>query len=151
MTLRSSLGTAVVALSILTGAASAQDFSAVQIATTRVAPGIYRLAGEGGNIGLCIGPDGALLIDDQYAELSEKIQAAVKEVTDQPIRYVVNTHCHGDHTGGNEKLRKLGSLVVAQDNARRRMTESLVNEVFRVELPPPPPGNLPLLTFNDTV
>src|SRR5436853_7901228 len=95
-------------------------FDAVQIKATQVAANVWMLEGEGGNIGVSVGEDGVLLIDDQYAPLTEKIVAAVRKISDQPIRFLVNTHWHGDHTGGNENLGKAGVLIVAHDNVRTR-------------------------------
>jgi len=129
----------------------AQDFSSVEIGTTEVANGVYAMQGAGGNLGLVVGENGAFLIDDQYAPLTEKIQAAVAEVTDKPIRFVFNTHWHGDHTGGNENLAEGGSLVVAHDNVRKRMSAGQFMEFFDSEVPPAPEGALPVVTFNDQV
>ncbi|MEX2497827.1 MAG: MBL fold metallo-hydrolase [Wenzhouxiangellaceae bacterium] len=129
----------------------AQDFSQVEIRTTKVANGVYALEGAGGNLGLVVGDNGAFLIDDQYAPLTDKIKAAVAEVTDQPIRFVFNTHWHGDHTGGNENMAEGGALVVAHDNVRKRMSTGQFMEFFDNEVPPSPEGALPVVTFNDRV
>ncbi len=102
-------------------ATAQQNFDDVQIEATQVADNIYMLTGAGGNIGLIIGDDGAFIIDDQFAPLTEKITAAIAELTDQPVKFVINTHWHGDHTGGNENLGKAGALIVAHDNVRVRM------------------------------
>lgn len=97
-----------IALGVILGAAALmpaqaqQDFSKVEIKTIKLSGAIYMLTGEGGNIGVSAGADGVYLIDDQYAPLSEKIMAAVKAISDKPVKYVINTHWHGDHTGGNE-------------------------------------------------
>src|SRR6056297_46420 len=136
---------------VLAASAGAQDFSEVQIRTTEVADGVYALQGAGGNIGLVVGGDGAFLIDDQYAPLTEKIQAAVAEVTDQPIRFVLNTHWHGDHTGGNENLAENGTIVVAHDNVRKRMAAGQMMEFFDRKVPPAPEAALPEVTFNDSI
>jgi len=130
---------------------AAQDFSSVEIATTKVADGVYALEGAGGNLGLVVGDNGAFLIDDQYAPLTEKIKAAVAEVTDQPIRFVFNTHWHGDHTGGNENMAEGGALVVAHDNVRKRMSTGQFMEFFDNEVPPASEDALPVVTFNDRV
>lgn len=154
MSVRGSFGV-VFALSVLASGALGQSpeeyFATVTIRTTQVTEGIYVLEGEGGNIGLCVGPDAAFLIDDQFAPLTEKIKAAVAKVTEQPIRFVVNTHYHGDHTGGNENLRGSGSVVIAHETARERMTQTIFNEVFGRETPPGPAGGLPDITFDQTV
>src|ERR1700740_1974557 len=92
------------ALGIAALALAQSRFDAVQIKAHKVAANVWMLEGEGGNIGVSIGEDGVLLIDDQYAPLTEKIVAAVRKISDKPIKYLVNTHWHGDHTGGNENL-----------------------------------------------
>ena len=111
------LGLAAVAGSV----AGQQDMSGVEIETIRLEDDLFMLVGQGGNIGLSVGEDGAFLIDDQFAPLTEKILAAVGEVTDQPVRWVLNTHWHGDHTGGNENLGSAGAMIVAHENVYRRM------------------------------
>jgi len=133
------------------GPAAAQNFEEVQIETTELAPGIYMLQGRGGNIGVSIGPDGIVLIDDQYAPLTLKIRVALAKLSDQPVLFVLNTHWHGDHTGGNENLGKTGTVVVAHDNVRQRMSVEQFIEAFNSKVEPSPPGALPVVTFNDTV
>lgn len=128
-----------------------QDFSSVRIEAERVVEGIYMLTGAGGNIGLCIGEDAVFLIDDQYAPLTEKITAAIAELTDQPVSFVFNTHWHGDHTGGNENLGEAGALIVAHDNVRRRMSIDQFMEAFNQTVPASPPAALPVVTFSETV
>ena len=127
-----------------------QDFSQVEIQTIDVAPGIYMLVGAGGNLGLSVGEDGAFLIDDQFAPLSGKIMAAIAELTDAPVEFLVNTHWHGDHTGGNEAFGNAGAVIVAHDNVRVRMSTEQFREVFDQSIPPSPPEALPIVTFNDT-
>ena len=96
------------------GSAGAQtDFSKVEIKTTALDNGIYMLTGAGGNIGVSVGEDGVFVIDDQFAPLSQKIQAAIEKLSDQPVAYLLNTHWHGDHTGGNEHFGKSGAVIVA--------------------------------------
>jgi cyclase len=99
------------------------DFSKVQIKVTKVSGNIYMLEGEGGNIAASVGEDGIVIVDDQYAPLAEKIQSALKDlkITDKPVRFVIDTHYHGDHTGGNEPFANTGSTVIAQDNVRKRL------------------------------
>src|SRR5690606_39364656 len=94
------------------------DFSAVEITTHQLSEGLYYLEGSGGNIGVSVGEDGVFLIDDQYAPLSEKIIAAIRALSDQPIRFVFNTHHHGDHTGGNQNMGKAGAVIVAHEKVR---------------------------------
>jgi len=140
-------------LALLTSASvlSAQDPDSVQITRKRVADGVYMLQGSGGNIGVSAGPDGVFVIDDQYAPLSEKIKAAIRGLSTAPIRFVVNTHWHGDHTGGNENLARDGSLIVAHDNVRRRMSTEQFLAAFNARVPPSPVGALPVVTFSDSV
>src|SRR5215470_15339939 len=101
----------------------AQNFDTVQIRPLKLTDKIYMLKGSGGNIGLLTGPDGLLMIDDQFAPLSEKISAAVKAIDPGAIKYLVNTHIHGDHSGGNENFKKLGATIVAQETVRDRMSK----------------------------
>ena len=128
-----------------------QDFSAVEIETIPVADGIYMLMGSGGNIGLSVGKDGAFLVDDQYAPLSEKILAAVAEQSDAPIEFVVNTHWHPDHTEGNENMGAMGAVLVAHENVRERMSTTQFIRAFGMEVPPSPADALPVITFDDGV
>ena len=129
--------------------AQASRFDAVQIKATQVTSNVWMLEGEGGNIGVSVGEDGVLLIDDQYAPLSEKIVAAVRKISDKPIRFLVNTHWHGDHTGGNENLGKAGVLIVAHDNVRARLMTDQATLLGKT--PASPKVALPLITFNDRV
>jgi cyclase len=131
--------------------AQQQDFSQVQITREKVADGIWMLQGAGGNLGLSAGEDAAFLIDDQFAPLTEKILASVAEVTDKPIRFLLNTHWHFDHTGGNENLGKAGALIIAHDNVRHRMSVDQFMKAFNRTVPAAPPVALPVVTFNDEV
>jgi len=132
-------------------AAAQGDFSAVEIKAEKVADGIYMLTGSGGNLGLSVGEDGAYLIDDQYAPLTGKILAAVKELTPEPVRFVINTHYHGDHTGGNENMGEAGALLVAHENVRARMAAGTFMKAFNRQVEPAPAGALPVVTFTDAV
>lgn len=146
------LAPVVLALCLLAAPASAQrDFSTVEIEAVPVADGVFMLTGAGGNIGLSIGEDGAYLIDDQYAPLTDKIRAAVAAQTDAPVRFVVNTHWHGDHTGGNESFGEAGALIVAHENVRERMSTDQFIEAFGSEVPAAPAAALPVITFTDAV
>jgi glyoxylase-like metal-dependent hydrolase (beta-lactamase superfamily II) len=129
----------------------AQDFSSVEVRATAVADGVWALEGAGGNLGLVIGTQGAFLIDDQYAPLTERIRAAVAEITDQPVKFVLNTHWHFDHTGGNENLADGGTLVVAHDNVRRRLSAGQFMEFFQRQVEPAPDAALPVVTFGDSI
>lgn len=117
-----------------------RDFSKAKITSEKLSDNIYALFGEGGNIGLAIGENAAYLIDDQFGPLTEKIVAHVQTLTDKPINFVLNTHLHGDHTGGNENLAKAGAMIIAHDNVRKRMVTA--DE-------PQPEGAFPVVTFND--
>lgn len=129
-----------------------QDFSKVEIKTTDLGRGLYLLVGSGGNIGLSTGPDGVVLIDDQYAPLAPKIRAAVTAVApNQPIRFVLNTHWHGDHTGGNENFGEGGALIVAHHNVRKRLAAGGFMEAFKRDVKPAPAKALPVVTFGDDV
>lgn len=143
---------AALALALCAPAALAQtDWSKVEMKTTPLAPGLHMIAGAGGNLAVSSGPDGVFLIDDQYAPLSDKIKAAVAAISPQPIRFVLNTHWHGDHTGGNENLGKAGTLIVAHDNVRQRMTVEQFNKLWNRTTPPSPAGALPVVTFDASV
>jgi glyoxylase-like metal-dependent hydrolase (beta-lactamase superfamily II) len=124
-----------------------EDFSKVEIQTQPVAAGVHVLIGQGGNIGVSTGADGVMLIDDQYAPLHAKILAAVESLKPGPIRFVLNTHWHPDHTGGNELIGGSGALIVAHDAVRRRLAAGQFMKVFQREVPPAPPGALPVVTF----
>ena len=127
------------------------DFESVEIETIPVTEDIYMLTGEGGNIGVSTGEDGVLLIDDQYAPLTDKITAAVDAIAEQPIRFLLNTHWHFDHTGGNENLGESGVVIVAHDEVYTRMSTDQFVEAFQREVPASPPAALPKITYNDTL
>jgi cyclase len=131
--------------------AHAQTPDTTRITATRLAEGIYVLMGQGGNIGLSTGPNGAILIDDEYAPLTDRVRATVDSLCGCPIRFVLNTHWHRDHTGGNENLGKAGVLIVAHANTRKRMSVAQFIEAFDAHVPPAPAGALPVVTFTDTL
>lgn len=131
--------------------AQGDDFAAVTIQTEKLADSVYVLFGAGGNIGVSVGPDGVFLVDDQYAPLTERIVAAVAKLSDQPVRFVINTHWHGDHSGGNENFGKAGALIVAQDQVRARMATSHFSKMFQRTTPPSPEKALPVITFSHSV
>jgi len=151
VSLKRPIAVVVVALVVAAAAVAQQqtDFSKIEIKTTQVADGIYMMQGAGGNLGVCTGPDGVLLIDDQFAPLSDKIKAAIAKVSDKPIRFLFNTHYHGDHVGGNENFGKLGITIVAHDNVWSRMSVEQVNKLMNRTTPPYPKEALPVVTFND--
>ena len=101
-----------------------QDFSAVQIKATKVGGNLYTLEGQGGVIGALVGPDGVFMVDSQFAQLTDRIVAAIRQLTDRPIKFLVNTHQHGDHTGGNENFAKLGVTIIARDELRARFSQA---------------------------
>lgn len=137
---------------VATFAGAQDDWDSVQIEAVPVREGLYMLVGRGGNIGLSVGDDGTFLIDDQYAPLTAKIEAAIRKVTPDPVRFLVNTHWHGDHTGGNENFGKKGSIVVAHENVRRRMSVEQVREILRTDpIPASPKDALPRITFTEEV
>ncbi len=128
-----------------------QDFSKVEVTSEKIAEGVYMLKGAGGNIGLSVGADTAFLIDDQYAPLTPKVKAAVAALTSKPVRFVLNTHWHGDHTGGNKDLGESGTLIVAHENVRKRMSTDQFIEAFGMKEPAADPAALPVVTFTDAV
>lgn len=140
---------AAILLGIAMPAAAQQPASAPEIRVERIAPGVAVLFGRGGNIGVSWGPDGNILIDDQYAPATERVVAAVRTLDADPIRFVINTHWHGDHTGGNENMGRAGTVIYAHDNVRRRMT---MEQLVRGErVPPSPSGALPVVTFSENL
>ena len=138
----------VAALVFAAPAAAQQDFSKVEIKAETLAPGVHVLFGAGGNIGVSTGPDGSVLIDDQFAPLTDKILAAVKVLSPGPVRFVINTHWHGDHSGGNENLGKAGTVIVAHDNVRKRMASEQFIALFKQTVPASPAAALPVVTFD---
>lgn len=124
------------------------DFSKVEVKAQLVAGSVYMLTGAGGNIGASIGDDGIVVIDDQYAPLAPKIEAALKLITPKPVRFILNTHYHGDHTGGNEYFGKTAPIV-AHENVRRRLASGTSRRGSTT--PPAPAGALPVLTFDESV
>jgi len=131
-----------------TTAFAQQDFSKVEVKPTKVAGSVWVLVGAGGNIGVSVGDDGIVMIDDQYAPLAPKIEAALKSITDKPVRFIINTHYHGDHTGGNEHFGK-SAPIVAHENVRKRLVSG--TSARGRTIAPAPAGALPVLTFNDSV
>lgn len=116
----------------------------ITIETIKLTDKVYMLTGEGGNIAVFIGDDGVFVIDDQYAHLTDKIQGAIKKLSDKPINFLVNTHHHGDHTGGNENMTNLGATIIAHDNVRKRLSNQTDSEGNTL-----PIKALPVITFND--
>jgi cyclase len=149
---RSSLLAAFVVLAAVARAQAPAppDFSKVEIKTTKLAANFYTLEGLGGTVGVLTGPDGVLMVDDEFAPLSAKLAAAIKQVSDQPVRFLVNTHVHGDHTGGNENFGKMGAIIFAREELRDRLAHPLpaANGTPGV---PAPAAALPIVTYEGTV
>ncbi len=141
-------------LSLIAAAAAQEpDFSKVEIKVHRVAGSVYMLEGAGGNIGVSVGADGIVIVDDQYAPLAEKIRAALKGIADMPVRFVINTHYHGDHTGGNALFQER-SPIIAQDNVRKRLASGGPagnGASIKMEVKPAEGKALPIITFDHDV
>ena len=139
-------------ITLFTAAVVADDgFSDIEIQATQVAAGIYMLTGKGGNIGLSAGSDGVFLIDDQFAPLTDRVRAAIGRLSDQPVRFLLNTHWHPDHTGGNENLGNAGTVIVAHDNVRKRLSVDSFIKMFNMQTTATAAAGLPVITFNDAV
>ena len=139
------IGTAALTLAPL--CARAQDFSKVEIQTQKLTPNLYMLIGAGGNIGVSIGEDAVFVIDDQYAPLTPKILAAIAKLTPKPVKFLINTHWHGDHAGGNENFGNAGAIIFAHENVRKRMSTDQFIELFNMKSPASPAIALPVVTF----
>jgi cyclase len=157
--IRNLVGTLAIAAALLAAPAARtqdQDFSKVQMKVTKVSGNIYMLEGAGGNIAASIGEDGIVIVDDEFAPLAEKIAAALKNlnITDKPVRFVINTHYHGDHTGGNANFAKDGSTIIAQDNVRKRLEsggEAGNGGSVKMQNKPAEKAALPIITFEHDV
>jgi glyoxylase-like metal-dependent hydrolase (beta-lactamase superfamily II) len=126
------------------------DMSQVQIKTNKIAGNFYTLDGQGGTIGVLSGPDGVLMVDSQFAPLSDKIIAAIKQISDGRIRFLINTHVHGDHTGGNENIAKTGATIFARENLRARLMKP-APAASGQPTPPAPPMALPVVTYDSPI
>lgn len=140
----------VVSLCALSAVAVAQDFSGVQMKATKVAGNVYMLEGSGGNIGVSVGADGILIVDDQFAPLADKIRAALKELGQGKLRFILNTHWHGDHTGGNVAFGP-EATIIAHDNVRKRLATEQRIEFFKRNFPASPKEALPVITFDKSL
>jgi len=125
------------------------DFSKVEIKTTDLGDNIYMLEGQGGNITVAVGKDGIIMVDGQYAPLHDKIKAAIEAISKKPIKYLINTHFHGDHTGGNELFARDGATIVAQVNVNNRLAAGTSNGLTGAKTPPAPPAALPSDTYSN--
>ena len=125
-----------------------QDFSKVEITTTKISDSLYALDGQGGRMGVQVGPNGIFLVDSQFAPLSDKLVAAIKQVSPVPMRFLVNTHVHGDHTGGNENFAKLGVTIMSRPMLRQRLAKPSAPAAGGATPAPAPAGALPVVTYD---
>ena len=142
-------------LSLFTLTVTVNDVNAqgdnVPINTTKLSNNTYMLKGSGGNIIVSVGQDGVFMVDDQFAPLTEKIKEAISNITDQPVKFVINTHWHSDHTGGNENFGELGAVIISHDNVRERLSTEQFSEFFNRTVAPLPEKGLPIITFSDNM
>ena len=127
------------------------DFSKVTIKTTDLGHSTYMLEGFGGNITVAVGDDAVIMVDGQYAPLHDKIKAAIAAITPHPIKYLINTHHHGDHAGGNGPFAKDGVTIVAHENVKKRMAAGWTHNLSGVTTPPASPEMLPAVTYTDSM
>jgi cyclase len=141
---------ALLVMGIAGKAQNAPDFSKVEIKTTKLANNFYTLEGQGGTIGILVGPDGILMVDSQFAPLSQKIMAAIRQVSTEPVRFLINTHVHADHTGGNENFAKMGAVILARTELRYRLAHP--NPAANgAPGTPAPAAALPMITYDGPV
>ena len=145
------LAAGLMALAGPAGAQQGPDFSKTEMKVTDLGHRIYRIEGEGGNITAAVGQDGVIVVDGEFAPLHDKIKAAVAQVTNLPIRYLVNTHMHGDHTGGNAGFATEGTIIVAHENVRDRLMAGTTNGLTGAKTPPAPPMALPTKTYKTSM
>ena len=141
----------LIAMAAIAQAQGQPDYSKVEIKATKIADNFYTLEGQGGMIGILVGPDGVFMVDSQFAPLTAKIVAAVKQITSEPIRFMVNTHLHPDHTGGNENLAKMGVILLGRDELRKRLAEGAPAVNGAGGRAPAPAAALPLITYQGKV
>jgi len=125
--------------------------SHLEINTTKLTDNMYIIYGSGGNVILSIGNDGAILVDDQYAPVTEKLKSVIANLTDKQIKFVINTHSHPDHVGGNEKLGKAGTIIVSQENVRKRLSNNQFFEFINQTIPALSDKGLPIITFSENM
>ncbi|HEV8427974.1 MAG TPA: MBL fold metallo-hydrolase [Pyrinomonadaceae bacterium] len=148
--MKKSLLLIVLLLFAVSASAQQPDYSKVQMKATKVAGNVYMLEGAGGNIGVSVGDDGLLIVDDQFAPLADKIRAALKGLADKKLRFILNTHWHGDHTGGNVAFGP-EATIIAHDNVRKRLATEQKSTVFNSTTPPSPKEALPVITFDQSL
>ncbi|WP_411280458.1 MBL fold metallo-hydrolase [Gemmatimonas sp.] len=127
------------------------NYDTIQVRAVQLTPGLHVLFGAGGNIGVSTGVDGTFIIDDQFAPLTPKIVAAIRTLTEKPVKFVLNTHWHGDHSGGNENFGNAGAVIVAHDNVRKRMSSTQFVAALNQPTPGAPHAALPVVTFSSAV
>jgi glyoxylase-like metal-dependent hydrolase (beta-lactamase superfamily II) len=148
----------ITAISFVGGVANAQQTPPapmpappdVKVETVAIAPGIYMLVGRGGNVGLTVGRDGAAIIDDQFDDMAPKLRAAISMLSAEPAKFVINTHLHGDHTGGNDQFGRAGAVIIAHENVRKRLGTDQVNPSTQQPIPARAREALPVVTFADS-
>src|SRR6201994_4055673 len=145
------ISAATLALTVSAYAAQQQDFSKVEIKATDLGHNTYMLEGAGGNITVAVGSDGIIMVDTEFAPLHDKIKAAIAKISPLPIKYIVNTHYHGDHTGGNELFQKDGPVVVADPNVGKRLASGVTNALTGAKSAPAPEGAIPKQTYNEKI
>jgi glyoxylase-like metal-dependent hydrolase (beta-lactamase superfamily II) len=150
--MKRTIWTAAAALLLFGASAYAQqqqDFSKVEVKTTDLGNKTYMLEGAGGNVTVAVGTDSVIMVDAQFAPMHDKLKAAIAKVTNLPVKYLINTHYHGDHTGGNEAFAKDGAIIVAQINVRNRLAAGTTNGLTGAKTPPAPQGALPSDTYTN--
>jgi len=148
--MRFKITSTIAGLALLAGFAYAQgqpDFSKVQVKTTKISDNFYTLEGQGGMVGVLVGPEGVFMVDAQFAPMSEKLMAAIKQISDKPVRFLVNTHVHGDHTGGDENFGRMGATIIAREQLRQRLMHP-APAANGQPTPPTQPIGLPMITYN---
>ncbi|MFL6576499.1 MAG: MBL fold metallo-hydrolase [Povalibacter sp.] len=130
--------------------ASAQDFEKITVRTVPVRGNIHMLQAEGGNIAVSAGNDGTLIVDDEYEPMTQKLRTAISALSDHPVNFVINTHWHNDHTGGNEALGLAGAIIIAHENSRKRMASDQIMSLYGPQKAYKPEG-LPKITFSDSM
>ena len=143
-------GVAALAVATFSTSALAQN-EAVEYIATPLSGTLTMIKGRGGNIAVSAGEDGLYIIDDQLEPLTDQLLAAISKISDQPIRFVINTHYHGDHVGGNEQIGKAGAVIIAHDNIHKRMSSDQFSHFWNKTTPAWPAGSLPVISFNDRV
>jgi glyoxylase-like metal-dependent hydrolase (beta-lactamase superfamily II) len=142
---------ALAALTVFLSPVSMAQEKEVEYIPTPLSPTVTMIKGRGGNIAVSSGEDGVFIIDDQLKPLTDQLLASIRKISEQPIRFVINTHYHGDHVGGNETIGKGGAVIIAHDNLRERMSTDQFNHFFNETTPAWPKDSLPVVSFNDRV